>query len=118
MRIASLLLLIMLAIGCGNGVPKQNQGAGWGGFPASITALTPNSAPVNSVPFTMNVDGENFGPDAILIWNGATQHTTPVSGKELLVTVISDDLTFAGAAQVYVRTGGSNSNTVQFAVVP
>ena len=30
-------------------------------FPPSIAALMPSSVPVNSVPFTVTVDGENFG---------------------------------------------------------
>ena len=86
--------------------------------PPSLAALAPISVPVNTVPFTMTVTGNNFGTDAIVFWNGTAQHTTFVTSNQLLVAVTDADLMFAGLIHVFVRTGGMNSNTVDFDVAP
>lgn len=86
--------------------------------PPSIAALVPSSVPVNSVPFTMTVNGANFGTDAIVLWNGVPQHTTFLSASQLLVAVTDVDLMFVGLTHVFVRTGGMNSNTLDFDVAP
>jgi hypothetical protein len=80
--------------------------------------LSPPSVPVNSVPFTLTVNGSNFGTDAILFWNGAAQHTIFVTSNQLMVAVTPEDLDFTGAVPLYVRTLGQNSNTVDFEVTP
>jgi hypothetical protein len=120
MRLFSLLLLVSLGVGCGAGTrtPSNDPRAGFGFSPPSINALTPNSSPVNSVPFTMTIQGSNFGTDAVVFWNGTAQHTTFISSSQLLVTVTDTDLMFAGLTQVFVRTGGLNSNTLDFNVTP
>jgi len=82
----------------------------------AITALTPSSVPVNSVPFTMTVTGSNFGTDAIVFWNGTAQSTFFVTSNQLMVRLTDTDLMFTGLVPIYVRTGGQNSNTVDFDV--
>ena len=120
MRFISLLLLILSCFGCGagTGMGSHDPHFGVGFFPPSITTLTPNSVPANSVPFTMTIDGSNFGADAIVFWNGTPQHTTFVSSSQLMSDVTSTDLTFVGLIRVFVRTGSMNSNTVDFVVTP
>ncbi len=120
MRYISLLLLILPAIGCGAGSGNRNQELHFGAVlsPPSIIALTPNTVPVNSVPFTMTVNGTNFGADALVFWNGTPQSTRFVTSSQLLVAVTDTDLTFVGLIRVFVRTGGLNSNTVDFDVTP
>ena len=76
----------------------------------------PNAAPVNSVPFTMTISGNNFGTDAIVFWNGTPQQTTFVTSSQLMVAVTDTDLMFVGFAHLFVRTAGMNSNTVDFDV--
>ena len=117
MRYLSLLLVSLFAIGCGNAVypPNHPLRVDILSSPA-ITALTPNSVPVNSVPFTMTVNGSNFGTDAIVFWQGTAQSTFFVTSKQLMVNVTDTDLMFMGSVPVYVRTGGQNSNTVDFNV--
>jgi hypothetical protein len=78
--------------------------------------LTPNSVPVNSVPFAMTITGTNFGADALVFWNGVAQHTISVTSTEITVAVTETDLMFAGAVPIYVRTAGMNSNTLDFQV--
>jgi hypothetical protein len=60
----------------------------------------------------MTVVGKNFGPDAIVYWNGTPTHTTPVNAQELLADISLEDLQMAGLVNVHVRTLGANSNTV------
>jgi hypothetical protein len=82
----------------------------------AITTLTPDSVPVDSVPFNMTVNGSNFGTDAIVFWNGTAQSTFFVSSNQLTVRLTDTDLMFTGLVPVYVLTGGQNSNTVDFDV--
>jgi len=78
--------------------------------------LTPGSVPVNSVPFTMTINGANFLTDAVVFWQGSPQSTLYITSNQLMVKVTDADLMFMGMVPVYVRTGGQNSNTVDFEV--
>src|SRR5580700_2467324 len=117
MRYVSLVLASLLTIGCGNGVKSSGDPFKAVVFsPPAITTLTPNSVPVNSVPFSMTINGSNFGTDATVFWQGTAQSTLFITQNQLLVRVTATDLMFTGAVPVYVRTSGQNSNTVDFEV--
>lgn len=121
MRILGLLLLISVGIGCGSGTRNSNGSdprVGFGIIAPSLTTLTPASSPVNSVPFTMTIQGSDFATDATVFWNGVPQQTTFVNAGQILVLVTETDLTFTGLAHIYVRTQGLNSNTLDFNVTP
>jgi hypothetical protein len=113
-----LVVFSLISFGCGN--PSRNPNATNGpsrvfsSSPPFIATLFPNSAPVNSVPFSMEVNGSNFDTDAIVVWNGKQLFTRFVNSQQLLADLTNADLMFAGLAQVYVRTDGLNSNTVEF----
>lgn len=111
------LIFLLTTTGCGTPAhhPDANgPHAGIAFSPPSVTALSPSSAPVDSVPFTIQVNGTNFGTDAIVFWNGTPLSTRFVNSTQLLANLTSSNLMLAGMINVYVRTGGSNSNTVQF----
>jgi hypothetical protein len=116
MRFASVILASLLVVGCGTGSGNDphGSGAGSGIFAPSITELVPNSTPVNSVPFFMTVNGTNFTPDAIVVWNGTQLSTTFVSSNQLVAGLAATDLQLFGEIKVYVRAAGLNSNTVEF----
>ncbi len=83
---------------------------------ATVAQLVPNSAAAGSGAFTMTVNGSGFGTDALVYWNGSPLGTMYVSGNQLMVAVPAADVASAGMDTVYVRTGGQNSNTVDFTV--
>ena len=117
MRFIGVLLASVLAIGCGSSSESHDPRLVGSAFsPPSISTLTPNSVPVNSVPFTMTINGNNFLPDAIVFWNGTPLQTTFITSNQLLASLTDTDLTTVGLIAVYVRTGGLNSNTMDFNV--
>jgi len=100
------------------GTPGVNPNVSFGSHfsPPALTMLQPNTVPVNSTPFVMTVNGQNFGADAIVFWNNLPQRTMFVSATELQVSITADDLTTFGLIQVHVQTAGQTSNTVTFDV--
>lgn len=120
MRVLSLLLLTVVTLGCGSGMTKNGGSdprpvAAFPIIPA-ISQLTPATTPTNSVPFLLTVNGSNFGTDAVAFWSGVAQKTSFISPQQLIVQITATDLQFAGVVPVYVRSGGLNSNTVDFNV--
>jgi len=108
--------LTLLTMACGApGATKATFTTAVAG-PLAIGSLVPNSAPTNSVPFTMVVNGTNFNTGAQVFWNNAPQSTVFVNSSQLLVSVTATDMSFPGSAAVYVRSNGTNSNTVEFSV--
>ena len=120
MRFVALLLATLVTVGCGSGSRTQASDPKFVSLfaPPSISELVPASILVNSVPFSLTVNGSNFSTDATVFWNGVAQTTIFVTSKQLLVKVTAADLLFVGVVSVYVRTGGLNSNTVEFSVTP
>ena len=84
--------------------------------PPALTTLVPSTVPVNSSPFVMTVNGNNFGRDAIVFWNDVPQRTVFVSATQLQAFVTAEDLTTFGLIQVFVQTAGLTSNTTTFNV--
>jgi hypothetical protein len=115
-----LLLVALVCVGCGTSdPPAKNDPRHSVSAPViqpAITTLTPNSVPVNSVPFTMTVNGSDFERDAVVYFNGAPLNTTFITSKQVVAQLTSANLMFAGLTPVYVRTQGFNSNTVDFDV--
>jgi hypothetical protein len=119
MRIMVPLLAGMIAIGCGAGSGTRNP------FPVvspsvspAVTTLVPSSVPVNSAPFTVTINGDNFGTDATVFWNGTPLRTTFISSRQIAATLTNTDLTTVGLIQVFVQTAGLRSNTIDFNVTP
>lgn len=117
MRVVGILLLACAMVGCGYGSHNYNPGmTGGGGAAPTMTALSPNSAMAGSAGLTMTVNGSNFGTDAVVYWNMSALATTYVTGNQVMANVTAADLMKAGMIPVYVRTGGQNSNTMNFNV--
>ena len=117
MRFTSVILACLLAVGCGTGSGSPPQDKIISTLPPpSVIAFVPNSVPVNSVPFAFTINGTNFLTDAVVFWNGRPLSTTFVSSHQLVAALAATDLMTFGLIPVYVRTGGLNSNTVDFNV--
>jgi IPT/TIG domain len=117
MRFFVVLFASLMTLGCGNAAKGPDPHFVVGVFnPPAITELTPSSSPVNSVPFAMTVNGSNFLPDAVVFWNGTPMSTRYVMPNQLVALVTDTDVLITGLVHVYVRTGGLNSNTVDFNV--
>jgi len=115
MRYIGLVFAVLLTLGCGS--PSKGSDPRVISVlptPPAITELSPQSTPVNSVPFTMTVNGSNFGTGAIVFWNGTPLRTTFVTSNQLMASLTDTDLMFAGLIPVYVRSAALNSNTVTF----
>ena len=116
--LAAVFVLSALTVGCGD--PGHNPNIGNGPVrvtsfnPPSISGLSPNNAPVNSVPFAVEVDGKNFANDAVVFWSGQVVPTVFASSQKLYAQLSSTDLLYSGMIKVYVHTSGLNSNTVEF----
>ena len=116
---ALVLFLVLVATGCGagSGTQKAHMLVGSGNFPPAISMLEPNSAPVESPGFTIIVVGTNFGPDSVVFWNGQPTSTLIVNSRQLMAQITDVDMQMAGMVPIFVRTGGQNSNSVNFDVL-
>jgi hypothetical protein len=81
-----------------------------------ITSLSPNMASAGDPTFPMTVNGSGFGTDSVVFWNGAALPSTYGTGNAVTATVSASDLAHAGMFPVYVRSGGKNSNMMNFTV--
>jgi IPT/TIG domain len=112
-----LLLSSLIMIGCGSASKGPDpRPISVVTLSPSIMQLSPPSTPVNSVPFMLTVNGTNFGTDATVFWGGVALHTIFITPNQLMASLTSDNLQFTGLVQVYVRSAGLNSNTMDFNV--
>jgi hypothetical protein len=117
-RLSLWFLLALALIGAGCGYSSKNMGAGGGGVGSpNITELMPNNANMGGMAFTLTVNGSGFGTDAVVYWNGAPQTSMYLSGNQVTAQISATDLMNPGMVAVYVRTGGMNSNSVNFQVM-
>ena len=108
-----LLTLTLFIAGCG-GYGSNNMGGG-GGAP-NITSLAPNMANAGDPAFTLTVNGSGFGTDSVVYWNGGALPSSYGTGTKVTAQVAAMNVMSAGMFPVYVRSGGKNSNTINFTV--
>jgi|SRR5579863_9588210 len=104
MKLFAVLLLCTLAVGCGyshSTTPIQP------GTTPTITGLVPNSANSGGPAFTFEVDGTNFGPKAVINFNGTAQTTTFVSSTKLTTMIAATAIMTAGTVPVTVTNPGT-----------
>jgi hypothetical protein len=82
----------------------------------TISGLSPASATAGGSGFTLTVNGSGFGAGAVVYFNGNTRSTTYITTGQIMASIPASDIASAGDKPVYVRTGGNNSNTMQFNV--
>jgi len=109
-----LVVLALVSVSCGYG--SNYMGGGNGG--PNITSLNPNVANAGGEAFTLTVVGTGFGTDAVVVFNGAAQSSAYVTGSQVTAQISATEIMNAGMMPVYVRSGGKNSNTIDFTVQP
>jgi len=114
MRATGLLSLLLILTGCGVEQQKSPNSGPPVVLTPLISAVIPNSAPAGSAGFTLTVNGSNFGTDAAVYWNNSQKKSQFVSGNQVTAQIQASDLQQSGEIPVYVKTGGQQSNTIEF----
>jgi hypothetical protein len=109
--LALLLAITLLGPACGYSHNYMNGN----GMPA-ITQLMPSSAPANSGAFVLTVNGSGFGTDSLVYWGTTTRMTTYQSTSQVTADITDADIMNSGSVQVYVHSGGANSNAMTFTI--
>jgi hypothetical protein len=76
------------------------------------------SAVAGGAAFTLTVQGSGFGTDSLVYWGTTTRATTNDSASEVTADITAADIMNAGSVQVYVHSGGANSNAMTFTITP
>ncbi len=108
-----ILVLSLFIAGCG-GYGSNNMGGGAGA--PTITSLSPNMTNAGDPAFTLTVNGSGFGTDSVVYWNGAALPSSYGTGTKVTAQVAAMNVMSAGMFPVYVRSGGKNSNMINFTV--
>lgn len=105
------------AVAFGVAAPGQNP-------PPTIAGISPhytNARSAASAPLDVRVTGQNFVLGVQAQWNGQNRPTQYLGETELLVTLNSFDVAFAGSGAVTVvnpAPGGGGSNPATFTIYP
>ena len=106
------LAITLMGVGCGYGSHNYMTGTGM----PTITQLSPSSIAAGGPAFTLTIEGTGFGTDSLVYWGTTTRTTTYVNTTQVTATIMADDIMNAGMVQVYVHTGGANSNAMSFTI--
>ena len=109
---ALLLAITIMAVGCGYSSRNYMNGSGT----PQISQLAPPSAMAGGGPFVLTVNGAGFATDSVVYWGMTTRTTTYVSASQVTANITMADIMNAGTVQVYVRSGGANSNAASFTI--
>jgi hypothetical protein len=85
----------------------------------SISKLVPPDMPAGQPAFTLGVDGGNFTPASVVLWNGSPRATLFGTTSELNAQIFASDIQNAGTATVSVFTptpGGGTTKTLTFTI--
>jgi len=77
-----------------------------------LTSLSPATAATSGPPFTLTVNGTNFGNHSTVQWNGTQRNTTYISPTQLTAQITAADIAGSGTAAVSVNdvTNGLSSS--------
>ncbi len=87
----------------------------------TITSLNPSSTQQNSSNVLVTVNGTNFVPGSVIVYNGSNHATTFGNGTTLTMTLSASDTAVAGTKTVTVVNSpgaGGTSNSVLFTIDP
>jgi len=107
-----LLVITLMAGACGYGSRNYMNGNGM----PQITQFAPPNATVGEGPFVLTVNGTGFGTDSVVYWGATTRTTMYVNTTQVKANITALDTMNAGMVQVYVHSGGANSNAVSYTI--
>jgi hypothetical protein len=113
-RISFALLLAVTLMGAGCGYSSRNYMNG-NGIP-NITQLTPSSVLAGGTDFDVTVVGTGFGTDSMVYWGGMIRASTYADSNHVKASITAADIMNAGMVQIYVHSGGANSNSMTFTI--
>src|SRR6266481_4204230 len=124
--LTAIVLLAILAFGCGGYGSSSTQGAMAAATPSIADPLVPNMATAGGAGFTLTVNGGGFVSQSVIYWN-STAHTTQfMTSGQLTTSVSAAEIANPGSIPVYVKNPGGTgiygsqpgpvSNTVSFSV--
>jgi hypothetical protein len=112
-RLGLLLAITLMGPACGYSRNYMNGT----GMP-KVAQLSPSSTVAGGVAFTLTVQGSGFGTDSLVYWGTTTRTTTYVSTSQVMANITDADIMNSGSVQVYVHSGGANSNAMTFTITP
>ncbi len=84
-----------------------------------ISAINPDRAPLNRVPFDLSIQGSGFEPTSMVLIDSAPANTSFVNASELIARVPASVTAASGDHRVEVRNeGGNRSNIVVLFIIP
>ena len=115
MKLALVLLLTLVALGCGYG-SMHNYNNPMTGTAVQMSQIAPTNTVAGSSGLMLTVNGSGFSTGAVVYWNSMALNTTFVSGNQLVAGVPATQLAMPATVQVYVNSSGMASNTMNFTV--
>ena len=106
MRTIPVLFLVMLWVCCGGYDFSGSSTPPAAGIVPHIAELAPDNATAGSPGFTLTINGTSFNTDATVKWNGTSQPTTYVTGKQLTAAIAATNVATPGTATVTVMNPG------------
>jgi hypothetical protein len=84
-----------------------------------ISKLVPPNMSAGQPAFRMEVDGNNFTPSSLVLWNGSPRTTLFVTTSQLTAEIFASDIQNPGTASVSVETqppGGGTTKILTFTI--
>ncbi len=70
--------------------------------PIQLSSLSPSSAVASGPLFLLSVNGSQFGPQSVVLWNGDPRPTTVLNTTQLVARISAADVATAGSVPVSV----------------
>jgi len=115
MKLISVLLLTVVALGCGYG-SMHNYNNTMTGTAVQMSQIVPTNTTAGSAGFMLTVNGSGFASNSVVYWNSMALSTTFISGNQLVAGVPASGLALPATVQVYVNSSGMASNMMTFTV--
>lgn len=76
----------------------------------SITSVLPSNVAAGANQFLLTVNGNDFGPESVVSWNGSSRVTKFMNSHQLVVAITATDIAQAGTVLIFVfnpQVGGT-----------